>query len=290
MAYKWLFSTALIALTGAGGLATAPAQAAVMQVVFEGVGMYRNTEYRGVRIDGSEARNETVLDYGLAGVPFTATYRYDTSIGTVEGNRYNNGNEDSEQFSLEKSLISLEIKAYNEVLYSLADLPEDNQSNRFTMQRVTWTATQIDDPGISEEYYVQFQYNPAPVLEAGSETSTIYLSNNDFYAYRSFLPFLSGTPGFDLPFSVVKLDSNNYNGGFFGTETATQLYGEDGAYLGYDYVYDTYTWNASSLTVTRLDSPEPPTPAPVPLPAGAPLVLSGLAAFAGLRRMKRRAA
>ena len=34
----------------------------------------------------------------------------------------------------------------------------------------------------------------------------------------------------------------------------------------------------------------PPTPAPVPLPAGAPLVLSGLAAFAGLRRMKRRAA
>lgn len=69
-----------------------------------------------------------------------------------------------------------------------------------------------------------------------------------------------------------------------------------GAYRNNDYndpIYRVNAWlSLTSLTVTSdavIPSPEPG-PSPVPLPAGAPLVLSGLAALFGLRRLKRRVA
>lgn len=272
-----------ISLLAAALLAAAPtlAQAATMQAVFTGVGSDRGATYVGTRNDGVEVRNETVWDEGFFGTPGTITIHYDTDLVELESD--SSSSEDGSRYEfmrLSNAITSIEVKSGNDVVFSLGSPGEfsyDSGGSYLDGQR--WVTP--DSTGDVETFSSQL----SGLVEENDGSKVLnrkqYYSSMDFTLYSLFSDF-----DFETPFSVASLGEDWAGWMNFSLTDTTSFYDGD-TYLGYQDATTYYNWHTKSLTVTRLD--DTPQPAPVPLPAGAPLVLTGIGAMIGLRRLKRRA-
>ena len=272
-------------------LATAPAlaQAATVQAVFTGIADYRITDYQSAFVEGDGGRNESVIDEGYAGTPGKITVVWDTDLAEIDASATDHPDGSrTEQLRLDQAITSIEVLSGSDILWSLSNpdgISADSGWDLIYAGRGFWPVTGPSDTGNLEEY--QLSANSSRIAVAGDEATERYNGfTAGFYAYRLFSPF-------DLkePFTVRPEDGESISPQMsFSQDDTTRFY--DGEpilenYLGFQRKTTGYRWWVDSLTVTLLD--EPPAPAPVPLPAGAPLILSGLAALIGLGRLKRRA-
>lgn len=270
-------------------LATAPAlaQAATVQAVFTGVADYKITQYRGSCDTCENIRNDTVIEEGYSGTPGKITVVWDTDLAEIDASSTDlpDGSR-VENLRLDNAMTSIEVMSGSDILWSWSNpgglYDAVNGGDNFVFaSRSFWP----DDSGNAEGY--QLSANSPRIAVPGDETTERYNGlGAGFYAYRLFSPFDLKTP-----FTVQPQDGEGISPQMnFQQDDITRFYDGEPVlenYLGYQQETTGYLWWVDSLTVTLLD--EPPAPAPIPLPAGAPLVLTGLAAFIGLRRLKRRA-